>query len=138
MVLSATNYLVSTTPIPVSFKIISGPGKLSGVSSGDPSSTEHPKGSTVHTYVGTARLAVQVSVDCVSEHMDELIHTDREAGNTTSRLRSCALAPIVIEASSPGLSPATISVLTSLDLKYSALEAAKAPCNFTYIDEFVG
>ena len=28
-------------------------------------------------YVGTARLAVQVSVDCVSEHINELLYTAR-------------------------------------------------------------
>ncbi len=137
-VLSAAGHLVSTTPVPVTFKIVSGPGKLAGVSSGDPASTEHPKGSTVHTYVGTARLAVQVSVDCVSEHMDDLIRTDLEAGTAAFQLESCPLAPIVIEASSPGLTPATVSVSTSVDLKDGALEAAMAPCNFTYTDEFVG
>lgn len=54
--------LVSTVPVNITCKVVSGPGRIAGVGAGNPASHEQPNGDVVATVGGVARCLVQVRV----------------------------------------------------------------------------
>ena len=56
----------TTTPTDIVFEVVSGPGRVLGVGSGDPAAHYKQQGRVVGTFAGTAKVLVQVTVDCVS------------------------------------------------------------------------
>lgn len=97
----------------VTFKVVSGPARIVGAASGDPSAwngVDAPTGSMhSHTYGGMASAVVQVSVDCTSLHRDLITLIDVEGGDPSAPVHvissnaaagscSSAAVPIVITA----------------------------------------
>jgi len=112
---------------------------LAGVSNGDPTSHEWMKSDSVDAFGGLARGLFRVSLDCTSEERELAATIDVEKHWPSPS--ECIEDPIVVEASSPGLSPTQISIPTSTNVaKYNVFTvAAKSTRDaFYYIDEFVG
>jgi hypothetical protein len=141
----AAGALVSGFPVNVTFTIVSGPGRIAGVGSGDPRAQEQPNGAAVSTFGGLARAIVQVAVDCTSPHRDVVLAVDADAGARTTVLppgQACPTAPIVVSASAPGLAPVTVAIPVSgnaaVDGPVPAAVAGAATAAVGYLRDFVG
>jgi hypothetical protein len=140
--------LVTSAAYRVSWRVVSGPGRLVGIGSGDDTSHEWLKSSSVQTYLGLARGMFAVTLDCVSAARDIALATDVDnsgAGGTkiVPPGSTCDSSPIVIEATAEGLAPVNIAIPTSQDAAKDsplavARAAAKTPTPFTYLDTFIG
>ena len=122
----AAGSLVSVTPVNVTFSIESGPGRIAGVTSGDPASHEQPNGATVATFGGVARVIVQITADCASPLRDRINAIDTDGGKRTSvgpEGAPCVLGPVIVRASAPGFEDVTTLILTSSDPADAPLEA---------------
>ena len=97
----------------VTFTVLSGPARIVGAASGDPSAADGadpPTASaTAHAYGGIASAIVQVTVDCTSPNRELMAFIDAEGADSTAPVRvvppggggggaNCPLAPIVIQA----------------------------------------
>ncbi len=121
--------LITLSPVNVSLVVVSGPGRIAGVGSGDPASHAQPNGNVITTFGGLARGLVQVTVDCVSPARDLIIAIDSDSGERTTVIppgQACPVAPIVMRVSSAGLPDVTISIPTSSDEADSPQSAATA------------
>jgi hypothetical protein len=140
--------LVTSTVYRVSWRVVSGPGRLVGIGNGDATSHEWLKSTSVQTYLGLARGMFAVTLDCVSAARDVALATDVDnhgAGGTKIMPpgSACDTSPIVIEASAEGLAAVNITILVSTDTAKDspiavARAAAKTPAPFTYLDTFIG
>jgi hypothetical protein len=128
----------------VSFEVASGPGRLVGVSNGDPTSHWHQQGSATETYGGVARVIIQASVDCVTptRELISAIDADPAAGRVTELLTECPKQPIIVRASAPGLGHASVEIQVSGDAALDGPEAVASRSvtldSFKYLDEFSG
>ena len=134
----------------ITWRVVSGPGRVVGVSNGNPASHEQMKSNAVDAWGGLARGFVQVAMDCVSSgrglakqidvdsaRSPTLVETDRtKCGNTTS---------IVVAASAGQLGEARLSIRVSDDEARDGVFAVAAataqglgPGGFSYLDDFVG
>ena len=97
----------------VTFEVVSGPGRVVGVHSGDPQSHE-PSHATDHhaAYHGLVRALVQVTSTAAraDNHLLDAIDVDRAPA--TNRAPA---TDILVRATAAGLGPATISIPTSVD-----------------------
>ena len=115
----------------VTFAVVSGPGEVVRVHSGQPDSHEPTHGTMYHTaYHGLVRAVVRVTVTnaraignpheaSLRQHIDvdHLISSaNNDVGGTTD--------PIVLEASAPGLASARVSIVTSTNPSDAVLEIA--------------
>ena len=135
--------LVSTQPTEVTFNVVSGPGYILGVGSGDPAAHNAQQGKTAQTFAGTVKAAVRVNVDCVSpgRQLAGTIDIDK----TTSIVPgdcSAYTKPIVVEATN-GKWTTMISIPVSADVAthgYLAVASATATnlTDYTYLKEFRG
>jgi len=131
--------LVNSATNRVTWRIVSGPGVLAGVSNGDPTSHEWMKSDSVDAFGGLARGLFRVSLDCTSEERELAATIDVEKHWPSAS--ECIEDPIVVEASSPGLSPTQISIPTSTNVAIDnvfTVAAQSTRDTFYYIDEFVG
>ena len=140
----AAGALISVSPTNVTFAVLSGPGRVAGVNSGDPASHEQPNGATVATFGGVARALVQVSADCTSALRDRVLAIDAD-GNARTRVlapgAACPAGPIVLQASARGLAAATIEIGVSGDDADAPLAAAVAAFDtaaIAYLEGFAG
>ena len=127
---------------------MSGPGRLAGISNGDPTSHEWMKSDSVNAYLGLARGLVRVTQDCTTPSRDLAVAIDADAARSPTAVKpaggTCDTSPIVLEASAPGYAAVSISVPVSVDVaKDGVLAVAKATASnfadgFSYLDEFVG
>ena len=112
--------LISATPINVTWRVVSGPGRLGGVGAGNPASHEQPGGTTVATFGGLARALFIATVDCVSGGRDRVRAVDVEGseGPTTVLPQGtpCPGEDLVISADAPGLPTALLHIPTSGDV----------------------
>ncbi len=142
----ALGVLVSTFPVNVTFAIVSGPGRLVGVGSGNPAAHEQPNGAVVATFGGLARAVVQVSVDCVSPHRDLVIAVDTDGGGRTAVLPPGAPCPtaedIVLSATAPGLGSVQVRIAVSgdasADSPLAAAVASAGSAAVRYLEDFMG
>ncbi len=136
--------LVSGAPVNLSFSVLSGPGRIAGVGSGDPASHEQPNGATVATFGGLARALVVVTVDCTSPGRDLVRAGDGERGQTTVVPEGvpCPTDNIVVAVDAPGLPRATVEIAVSGDVAADGVLAAAAAGMRTaaveYVAAFVG
>ena len=95
----------------VSFRVVSGPGRVVGVHSGEQQSHEPTSGVPYHSaYHGLVRAAVMVTSDSArGRGALGVIDVDH------ARAAPSPATPIVLEASAPGLPPAQIAIQTSTD-----------------------
>jgi hypothetical protein len=132
----------------VTWRVVSGPGRLAGVSNGDPTSHEWMKSDAVSAYLGLARGLVRVTMDCTSPARDLAAAIDADTARGPTAVKpagsSCDTSPIVVEASAPGFAAVQVAVPVSVDAaKDGVLAVAKATAaeftdGFSYLDEFVG
>ncbi len=105
----------------VTFRIVSGPGKIIGVGNGDPSCHEPNQVPWRSAYHGLARAIVQVTQDGSSSalHRKRLIQIDRDGGILTRIVppdaKSAAPDVIVVEAAVDGLGKASVSIPVNTD-----------------------
>jgi hypothetical protein len=135
---------VTTEQVAITWSVISGPGRLLGVGSGNCTDHSEPQGTSVPTFMGVARGVFQVSVDCVSPNRDLILATSVDGNIRTTVLAPgapCPSGPIVVQASAPGFAPATISIAVSGDVENDSVLAVAAanivmPPSFPYMDDF--
>jgi hypothetical protein len=134
----------------VTFEVVSGPGRILGVASGDPSAHTPQQGVTCRTFAGTAKALVKVTVDCVSPGRSFLATVDGDSGKQTKIVpegESCTaeLVPIVVRATAT-VSGASVSVTAQISVSDdvandSVLAVARASAtslDFTLLDTFQG
>ena len=116
----------------VTFRIVSGPGRIVGVGNGDPSCHEPNKASWRSAYHGLVRAIVQVTQNAASSlhHRKRLIQIDRDGGVRTHIVHPGNTSPrddaIVVQASVKGLESSTVSIPVSTDANaHGVLAAAK-------------
>jgi hypothetical protein len=134
--------LVSTATDRMTWKVVSGPGRIVGVSSGNEASHEWLKSNSVAAYGGLARGFVQVTKDCVSEHRDLAASIDLDSGRSrVSLANSCEEDSIIVEASAEGFESVRMVVPVVADMNESPLAVAERSAQglkFAYLDEFLG
>ena len=142
----ARGALVSTAPVNVTFSVVSGPGRIAGVGSGDPTSHEQPNGATVATFGGLARVFVVVTLDCTSNNRARMLAVDADGAAGRTRVlppgEPCPTDDIVVEASAPGLPAVQASVPVSgnagSDSVDAVARASVAVSASKYLDAFLG
>ncbi len=68
--------------------VTAGPGRLAGISSGDPASHEWMKSDSVNAYLGLARGLVRVSEDCTSDFRDTLAAIDVDGARSPTAVHA--------------------------------------------------
>ena len=109
----------------VSFKVVSGPGRIWTTHNGDPANDNPRDVAWVPAYHGLARAFVRTTVDAATPlwHRRRLVQIDADTGRGGSATvvaggeHAAAGGDIILQASAPGLAPVllTIPVSTSLD-----------------------
>jgi hypothetical protein len=136
--------LISIVPVNITFSILSGPGRIAGVSSGNPAAHDEPNGATVLSFGGLARGFVQVNLDCTSPYRDRMLTIDVDGRMRTKVLpptSPCPSEPIVVLASTAEGFNTTISIPVSGDPNDSPLESASrgfSAAAIDYLEKFVG
>jgi hypothetical protein len=119
----------------ITFKVISGPGSVQGTHNGDPHCHE-PNNAPWHSaYHGLVRAVIRVtSVAHRSSVERALLQQIDVHGPLAAGSLAMETGDIIVEASSPGLTSATISIPVSADLANDVLvvagQAAGKPVNF--------
>ena len=107
----------------VTFRVVSGPGRVQGTHNGDPHA-HAPNNSPWHpAYHGLVRAVVRVTSVAARSSMERTalaridVHGPMAAGEQAEPVEQATAAtePIVVEASAPGLAPARISIAVSTD-----------------------
>lgn len=140
--------LVSTAPVVVTFEVLSGPGVVVGVGSGDPASHSYQQGTTASTYGGTVKAVVRVNVDCTSpgRGMARAIDADTDAvTKVVPEGSDCGVHtahPIILRASTGNWST-TVAIPVSDNVAVygylaAAMETAARLEGYTYLNEFRG
>ena len=107
----------------VSFRVVSGPGRIIGVGNGNPTCHEPNHASWRSAYHGLARAIVQVTEDHASpeQHRHRLLQIDTEGGVRTRivlpGIHAEAADNIVVEASAPGLGSSTVTIPVTDDME---------------------
>lgn len=138
--------LVSSSSARISFRVVSGPGRVIGIGNGDPTSLEWMKSTSVNAFGGLARLIVGVTQDCVSPNLATVQKTDVDASKFVKIYpdpSKCIVTPILVEAVADTLTKATISIPVSIDPEDAPMTVAKKTTpmfrnGFSYIDSFSG
>ena len=145
---SANDALVASASDRVTWRVVSGPGRTSGVANGNRSSHEWLKSTSVNAYLGLARGTFRVTQDCTSAARASCATIDADASRAPTAVEAavadCDVNPIVVEASAPGFDAVQISIPVSVDAaKDSPLAIARATGEsftngFSYLNDFVG
>ena len=104
------------------------------------------KSPAVNAYLGLARGIFRVTQDCTSPARASCAGVDADAGRgpTTVKIAGCNTQAIVVQATSPGFAPISVSIPVSVDPAVDGVMAvARATGSsfadgFSYLDEFVG
>ena len=114
------------------YSVVSGPGRIVGVHSGDPASHE-PNQAEFHTaYHGLVRAVVQVTTHLAASRADRMRMKRMEPDNevvmvdTPEREAAFAAQDIVVEASAPGLPAQRVAIKTSTDAAQDGVLAVAA------------
>jgi len=137
-VLDDAGHIVHLASNNISFRVVSGPGIVQGTHNGDPHCHEPNNAAWHSAYHGLVRAVIRVT-STVARSVSErnlLAQIDVHgpmAGSNHNFLKD--QGPIVVEASSPGFSPVSISIPTSTNLVkdgvFAVAEAAAGkPVNF--------
>jgi len=120
----------------VSFRVVSGPGRIIGVGNGNPTCHEPNHASWRSAYHGLARAIVQVTEDHASpeQHRRRLLQIDTEGGVRTHivlpGMHAGAADNIVVEASAPGLGSSMVTIPVTDDMEnHSVLAVAEKSMN---------
>lgn len=131
-IVDANGMVVPSSSAKVTFRVVSGPGKIVGTGNGDPSCHELNQIPQRSAYHGLARAIVQVTEDSSSSsvHRKRLLQIDRDGGTLTRIVHpggtSTADEAIVVEASVDGLGTSSVSIpVTSDEYTHGVLAVAK-------------
>jgi len=121
----------------VSFRVVSGPGRVQGTHNGDPHCYE-PNDAPWHSaYHGLVRAVVRVtSVAGRPAAERELLSRIDTGGPMADPRAQPRVEPIVVEASSPGFRPVTVSIPVSLDAAESGVMAVASAAAGKSVDFF--
>lgn len=129
----------------VSWRVVSGPGSISGTSNGDPTSHEWLKSPSGNLWGGLGRVFVTVTLDCVSANRELVAAIDGDQGPTVvGSAKACVEGSIVLEAAANGFAATRLSIPVSPDAAtHGVLAVASATASdfadgFSYVDSFVG
>ena len=126
--------LVTSASNTVTFKVISGPGRVLSTHSGEPA-TQVPAGSPSHpAYKGLVRAYVRSTQDSATspQHRARLAEIDSETADVSVVAKSApAATEIVVEASAEGLQPARVSIPVTDDLNLAAQERRRRVRSWT-------
>ncbi len=131
VIVDANGAVVPSSSANVTFRIVSGPGRIIGVGNGDPSCHEPNQVPWRSAYHGLARAIVQVTQDHSSSSLrrKRLMQIDCDGGIRTHVLLpedTTADDAIVVEASVDGLGTSTVSIpVTSDEYTHGVLAVAK-------------
>ena len=119
----------------ITFRVVSGPGRIQGTGNGDPHSHEATDAPWNTAYHGLVRCIVRVTGTSARKDRALLASIDSEGPMNANAHELVASGPIVVEASSPGFAPVRVSIPTSTDeethgVYASAAEAAGKPVDF--------
>ena len=150
-IVDAAGALVPSATDRVVWRVVSGPGRVVGVSNGDPTSHEQMKSHSVAAWGGLARGFVQVTMDCVSQGRERARQIDVDAARSPTKVeadaevcRRTASGHIVVAASADALSETRLTIPISVDeatdgpLAVAAATAHQQPFVFSYLPDFVG
>lgn len=125
----------------VTFTVTSGPALVWGTGNGDPSNHDPNHASSRVAYHGLVRAVIRTTQASAGSDADlallAAVNVDAGAGPLSSKV--VPLGPgeeppsIVITATSPGLTPATITIPTSVDVADSVLAVATANVQAAYL-----
>ena len=133
-IVDSTGQVVPSASHNVSFRIVSGPGRILGVGNGDPACHEPNHASWRSAYHGLARVVVQVTEDHASssQHRHRLLQIDRDGGIRTHIGHPEVSSPsrfaegIVVEVSAPGVGSSTVTIPVTTDIvTHNVLNVAK-------------
>ena len=107
----------------VTFRVVSGPGRVQGTHNGDPHAHARNDAPSHAAYHGLVRAVVRVTSVAARSSMERTalaridVHGPMAAGEQAEPVEQATAAtePIVVEASAPGLAPARISIAVSTD-----------------------
>ena len=130
-IVDAKGQVVPSSSANVTFRIVSGPGRIIGVGNGDPSCHEPNQVPWRSAYHGLARAIIQVTEASASSnlHRKRLMQVDRD-GDIHTRVvlpgDTSTAADIVVEAAVDGLGTSTVSIpVTSDEDTHGVLAVAK-------------
>ena len=138
-IVDSTGQVVPSASHNVSFRIVSGPGRIIGVGNGDPACHEPNHASWRSAYHGLARVVVQVTEDHASssQHRHRLLQIDRDGGIHTHIRHPGVSSPskfadsIVVEVSAPGVGSSTVTIPVTTDIvTHNVLNVAKRSMKF--------
>jgi hypothetical protein len=129
-ILDAQGALATAASLPVTFKVVQGPGRIIATHSGDPADKEPAHSTQSTTYHGLTRAFVRASEDSSTGavHRQRLLEIDVDGNSLTKIVKPDALTSdpvsIIIRAEAPGLSPAEVEIPTTRDLSLLPLGVA--------------
>jgi hypothetical protein len=112
-----------------SFRVVSGPIRISGVGSGDNTNRQHVQGTRYQTYRGLGRVVLQPTVDCTSPGRLLAREIDLLSRNDTTSLtfaKHCPMDPAVLAAEVDGLPAVQITISTSGAPEHHPVAVARA------------
>ncbi len=116
-IVDANGKVVPSSSANVTFRVLSGPGRIIGVGNGDPSCHEPNQVPWRSAYHGLVRAIVQVTENHPTSELllKRLMEVDRDGGKRTLVAPEDSAAPssIVVEASSEGLGSSTVEISVS-------------------------
>ena len=130
-IVDSAGRVVPSSSALVTFRIVSGPGRIIGVGNGNPSCQEFNQVPHRSAYHGLARAVVQVTEDSASSpiHRKLMMQIDQDGGYRTRIVPPGEMSyadAIVVEVSAGGLESSTISIpVTSDDNTHGVLASAK-------------
>ena len=132
----------------VSFRIVSGPGRVQGAHNGDPRNHE-PNDAPWHAaYHGLVRAVVRVTSTAGRDPRERSLLAQIDArgpmaaaaaaGGGGGAAAAAAAEPIIVEATADGFAPARVSIPTSADASAAGVLAAAAAAAGKAVDFFGG
>lgn len=125
-VVDASGRVIHLASNNISFRIVSGPGKVQGAHNGDPHSHE-PNNAPWHTaYHGLVRAVIRVTSTAARSKTERslLQQIDMHGPMAAGALEAEVASAIVVEASSPGFAPVQVSIPVTADPGASGVMAA--------------
>lgn len=121
-ILDAQGALATAASLPVTFKVIQGPGRIIATHSGDPADKEPAHSTQSTTYHGLTRAFVRVTEDSSTDatHRQRLLEIDMDGNSLTKIVEPDAAqgdpTSIIVRAEAPGVLPAEVEIPTTRDL----------------------
>jgi hypothetical protein len=128
----------------VTFRVLSGPGRVQGTHNGDPHARV-PNSSPWHpAYHGLVRAVVRVTSVAARSSAERAalaridVHGPMSAGEQAEQVEQATSAtePIVVEASAPGLAPARVAIAVSTDAEANDILAVAVAAAGKQVDFF--